>query len=554
MSVTLESPARSAPSVAPGSGAVRNPYAGLGTMIRFIVRRNWLRMLVWLIVLAGMVPLVIDSQRELFPTQAARDAYAAVANTPAIAALTGLPYAAGTLGGILNIKLWMTVAVALSFAVIFLVSRNGRAEEENGRTELLRAGVLGQHAYSLANWIVSAALAAVVGLACAGAAVSQGLPGSGALLMGASFTGVALVFVGVAAVSGQITRSSRGANGLASVVLAVAYLLRAGADVGATGGRANWVTWLSPIGWGQQTRSYGENEWWPLLLCLAAAVMLCWVALALERRRDLGAGLLPERVGPRGASALVRTPIGLTLRLQRGSIIGWMLGIIVFAFFFGGVANAMFHLLSPDTAIAKAFTGHSSDALNGLLGYFTMANALLVAAFALQSADTIRAEEADGRAELQWASAISRVRWAASRMLVPVIASLVLLGLSGLAIGGSYGAAVGDSSQAGRIFAASLAYWPSVLLVIGVVVLCAAAIPRAAATITWALFGVAVLLSMFGDLFRLPDWISQNTPFTAVPRVGADFTALPIVVIALLAMIAGWAGLAILRRRDMTAA
>jgi len=84
--------------------------------------------------------------------------------------------------------------------------------------------------------------------------------------------------------------------------------------------------------------------------------------------------------------------------------------------------------------------------------------------------------------------------------------------------------------------------------------LCAAAIPRAAATVTWALFGIAVLLSMFGDLFRLPDWISQNTPFTAVPRVGADFTALPIVVIALLAVIAGWVGLAIMRRRDMTAA
>ncbi len=523
-------------------------------MVRFIVRRNWLWMLIWLIVLAGMIPLVIESQRELFPTRAARDAYAAIANTPAIAAMTGLPYAAGTLGGILNIKLWMTVAVALSFAVIFLVTRNGRAEEENGRTELLRAGVLGQHAYSLANWLVSGALAVIVGLVATGLAVSQGLPGEGALLMGASFTGVAIVFVGVAAVAGQVTRTSRGANGLASAVLAAAYLIRAGADVNAKGEQASWATWLSPIGWGQQTRSYGENQWWPLLICLVAALVLCGIALAIERRRDLGAGLLPERVGPRGASSLVRTQLGLNLRLQRGSLIGWTLGIVVFALFFGGVATAMVTLLSPDNAIARAFTGQTSNVLDGLLGYFTMANALIVAAFTLQSADTIRAEELDGRAELQWASAISRVHWAASRMIVPAVASLVLLALSGLAIGGSYGAAVSDSTQTGRLLWASLAYWPSALLVIGVVVLCAAAIPRAAAAVTWALYGVVAIVSLLGDLFGLPDWVLQNTPFTAIPRLGSDFTALPIVVIALLAVIAGWAGLVILRRRDMTAA
>lgn len=541
-------------SAVSGTRALRAPYAGLGTMIRFILRRNWLRMLIWLIVLAGMVPLVIDSQRELFPTQAARDAYAAVANTPAVAALTGLPYAAGTLGGILNIKLWMTVAVALAFAVIFLVTRNGRAEEEAGRTELLRAGVLGRHAYSLANWLVASAFSVVIGFACAAAAMSQGLPGDGALLMGASFIGVAFVFVGVAALTGQLARTSRGANAIASIVLAAAYLIRAGADVGADGGKASWATWFSPIGWAQQTRSYGENLWWPLLLCLAAALVLCWIALALERRRDLGAGLLPERVGPRGASALLRTQTGLTFRLQRGSIIGWMLGIVVFALFFGGVATAMVDLLSPDNPIAKAFIGHSSNVLDGLLGYFTMANALLVAAFVLQSADSIRAEETDGRAELQWASAISRVRWAATRMAVPAVASFVLLALSGVAIGGTFGAAIGDSGQLGRFVGASLAYWPSALLVIGVVMLCAGAIPRAAATVTWALFGIAVILSMFGDLFGLPDWVSQNTPFTAIPRLGSDFTALPLIVITLLAVVAGGVGLWILRRRDMTSA
>lgn len=536
------------------SNAFTNASTGFGIMVRFILRRNWLRMLIWLVVLAGMVVLVIDSQRELFPTQADRDAYALVANTPAIAALTGLPYAAGTLGGILNIKLWMTMAIALSFAVIFLVTRNGRAEEEAGRTELLRAGVLGNHAYSLANWTVFSAFAILVGLASAGAAISQELPVDGALTMGASFAATALVFLGVSAVAGQLTRTSGGANGLASTVLGISYLVRAVADVQGEGENASWLSWLSPIGWAQQSRSYADNNWWPLLLCVGAAVILLVVALALERGRDLGAGLIPERVGPRSASAALRTQTGLTIRLQRGSIIGWSVGIVVFAMFFGGVATAMADLLSGDSPIAQAFLGGSKNILDGLLGFFLMANALLVAAFVLQSADSIRAAESKGRTEMQWSSAISRIRWAAARMVVPAVWSLVLLAVSGAAIGATFGAAVGQPDQAWRFLGASVAYWPSALLVIGVVVLCAAVIPRAAAAVTWALYAVAVVLSMFGDLFGLPDWVINNTPFTAIPRLGMDFTVLPLVVVTALAVITGGIGLWVLRNRDMTSA
>lgn len=536
------------------SGLIQNATTGFVIMVRFILRRNWLRMLIWLIVLAGMVVLVIDSQRELFPTQAARDAYAQVANTPAIAALTGLPYAAGTLGGILNIKLWMTMSVALSFAVIFLVTRNGRAEEEAGRTELLRAGVLGNHAYSLANWTVFSGFAVVVGLSSAGAAMSQGLPTEGAVLMGASFAGTALVFLGVAAVAGQLTRTSGGANALASSVLGISYLIRAVADVQAEGDKASWLTWLSPIGWAQQTRSYGENLWWPLVMCVGVAIILGIAALALEHGRDLGAGLIPERVGPRSASVFLRTQFGLTMRLQRGSIIGWTLGIIVFALFFGGVATVMANLLSGDNPIAQAFLSGSKNVLDGLLGFFVMANALLVAAFSMHSADSIRAAESTGRTEMEWSSGISRIRWAAVRMVVPAIGSLILLATSGAAIGVTFGAAIGEPGQVGRFLLASIAYWPSSLLVIGVVILFAAVIPRFASAVTWGLYGVAVVVSMFGDVFGLPGWVVQNTPFTAIPRLGLDFTMLPILIISAIAFIIAGVGLWVLRERDMISA
>ena len=551
---TVETRAAGTRALTPGRGRMVDAYAGFPIMVRFILRRNWLRMLIWTIVLAGLVAVVIQSQRVAFPTQADREAYAGIANTPAVAALTGLPYAASTLGGILNIKLWMTLAVGLAFAVIFLVTRNGRAEEEAGRTELLRGGVLGQHAYSLANWIVTAGFSVVIGITTALAAISQGLPADGAFVMGASIMGVGLVFIGVSAITGQLAQTSRGANTLASVVLAAAYLVRAAADLQADGDNPSGLSWVSPIGWGQQMRSYGENLWWPLAISVVAAVALCAIALLLERRRDVGEGILPDRRGPRHASALTMTPVGLTLRLQRGSIIGWSLGVLVGALFFGTVATAMADLLAGDNPITQAFVGGAKDVVEGLLGFFAMANVLLISAFVLQSTDTIRSEEATGRAELQWSRAISRTGWALSRMVVPAVISFLLLALSGYAIGASFGASVNDPDQGGRFAMASLAYWPSVLLIIAFVVFCAAWLPRAASAVTWAVFGVLVLLSMFGDLFGLPDWAIDNTPFTAVPRVGEDFSAVPLIVIGALAIVFAVLGLRRLRTRDMTGA
>src|SRR5690606_8666725 len=123
------------------------------------------------------------------------------------------------------------------------------------------------------------------GLLCGVAAIAVGLPIAGSLLMGLSFTGVALAFIGVAAITGQLASTGRAANSWAGIVLTLAYLLRAIADVNATGETPHWVSWLSPIGWGQQTQSFGENRWWVLLLPVAFALLCGAAALALESRR-----------------------------------------------------------------------------------------------------------------------------------------------------------------------------------------------------------------------------------------------------------------------------
>ena len=71
---------------------------------------------------------------------------------------------------------------------------------------------------------------------------------------------------------------------------------------------------------------------------------------------------------------------------------------------------------------------------------------------------------------------------------------------------------------------------------------------------TWAFFAVVAVLSIFGDLFGLPAWVLNSTPFTAIPRLDAEFTVLPLLTIAVIAAILGGIGLSVLRKRDMTSA
>lgn len=524
--------------------------AGLGICVRFILRRNWLRLIIWAAVLALMIPLVYDSQQQIFPNQADRDAYARVANTPVVAALTGLPYAAGSLGGILVIKIWMTLAVALGFASIFLVTRNGRADEETGRTELLRSAAVGRHAYTMANYLVAGALSVVAGLFISVLCLGLKLPADGSWAMGASIAGAGLAFVAVSAICGQLSTTSRGANSLAVGVLGLFYFIRAGADLQGEGTKASALSWFSPIGWAQNMRAFGDNNWWPLLAVLGWAVLGCALAVWIETRRDLGSGILPERHGPETASRFLASPLGLVLRLQRASIIGWLLGAMLIGGFFGAVAREMVFALDPNNAYAQSIIGTGRGMLNGVLGVLMLFNGLLAGAFAVQSQAGARVEEASGRLENLLAGSLARPAWLGTHVLVAAGGSAAMLLLGGYLTGAaSQGAATGR-----QLAAASLAYWPAVLLMIGVLLFCQGVLPRAATTIAWAVYGLSLGAAMFGGLFSLSQDAIKATPFGLIPRMPAeDFAAMPLVLLSIVALVMGTIGLWRFRARDLIA-
>ncbi|WP_163544088.1 ABC transporter permease [Occultella kanbiaonis] len=526
--------------------------AGTARMVRLIVRRNRVRLAVWAVVIIGLFAYVGSYYSTIFDNQAALDDFAALSDTSGIRALTGLAAAANTLGGAVWTKIWMTGAVALALGVAFLVTRNGRAEEELGRTELLRSRRLGIHAQSSAGYAVVTALSLIIGVGITLSSIALGLDPAGAgatgsVVLGASVAGVAFVAIGVAAVAGQLAATARGANMLAGIVLGIFYVLRMVGDLG-----DGTLTWFSPIGWGQKMEPWGANRWWPFLLMLAVAVVLIGIARALEGRRDLASGLLPERPGPAAAARPLLRPIGLALRLQRGVIIGWTVAIALSALLFGSVVQAMTDLLGDASDAQVLVRGTGVEALVSLL---VMLIALVVAVFALQTTISMRADEAGGILEPQLAGSLSRTRWALERLAIPVLGSAALLLLGGALMGAGYGALIHDGRQALVLAGAALAYWPAVMVLVGVAVLLFGWLPRLAVPVTWGLLGLMWVLVIVGDALNLPDWLIDGMPFSASPYLPLEpMEWMPVVV--MIAVAAGAVALGLVRfaRRDVTTA
>ena len=212
---------------------------------------------------------------------------------------------------------------------MFIVGRHTRGEEQSGRSELVRASVVGRNAPLTAALVVAALAQLLMGAATALVMVGADTPAAGSIALGASLAAVGILFAGVAAVAVQVSQGTGGAYGLVGAVLGASYALRAAGDVG-----DGTLSWLSPIGWGQAMRPYADERWWPLALFLVFAAALLWRRLRAarppRRRRRAARSRAPDR---RHAARGLTRPLGLAFRLQRAALAGWAVGL-----FFGGLS------------------------------------------------------------------------------------------------------------------------------------------------------------------------------------------------------------------------
>ncbi len=421
-------------------------------------------------------------------------------DNPAIIAFNGPPLALDTLGGQIAFQIGAPGLVIAALMSILMIGRLTRGEEEAGRLELVRSLPVGRHAPLLAGGIVVAVMNVVLGVLIAIAVSGIGLGVFGSVTFALEFVALGLVFAAVTLVTSQITDNTRLAYGLAGCVLAVSYVLRAIGDMHGGG-----LSWLSPIGWVQQSHAWAGERWWPLAFALAVSIGLVGVAVAMLARRDLGAGLVAPRPGRAHARPGLRSPLALATRLQRSTVAGWCAGVAFGGIAYGSITNSIetFVRDNPQMADILIAKGSGASLVESYLATSTRITALIGSGFSIQSILRLRSEETALRAEPLLASPVSRTRWAAAYALVAAAGSVIVLAVAGGSIGISAAIATGDSSLVTRVLGASLAYAPAMWVFVAVGIALSGLLPRLAVG-TWATVVVAFVITMFAALLDLP--------------------------------------------------
>ena len=525
--------------------------SGVGPLVRLGLRTERLRIPLWVIGTVLLPLVTFNSYTVLFPTEQSRAALIALANTPAFQVIIGQPTDLDTAGGFTAWRTLVVLCVLNAMLAILIAIRHTRAEEDAGRAELLAGAPLARSAWPVAATIISGLTSIATGAAVAIILIVSSADAPSSLFMGAAIAFCGLVFGSIALIAAQIASSARVALGASIVVLAASFLLRGWADADPA---MAWLAWTNPLGWAERVHPFGENASLPLLLLLIIAVAGVVIAIVIDEQRDLGRGLIAERLGPASAAPRLGTPLGLAWRIQRGLLMGWTIGLAALGIVYGTVQGSIANTLGSNPMFERIVGAQGPDTfVNAFIAAIVSVLALLATGFGVSAILRMRSEEADGRVELVLATAVHRSTWFGSYVVVAILGSawLMLIGVLGFTVGAAIS---GTSTDALPLLGAAAAQLPAVAVLLGLAALLIGLRPRLA-PLAWAAFAFSAVMAFFGPLLDLPEWVIEASPYTHLPQLPqepAQFLTYGVLTAIALAFLG--VGLIALRKRDVPTA
>ena len=509
--------------LAPATGG----QVGVGHLIRLAVRRDRVMVPGWFAALLLVCFASASATTSLYATEADRvKAAEAINSSPGIVALYGPILDVHSTGELAMTKMTVLYSVFAALMFLFVVRRHTRLEEEGGQSELLGGTAITRQAPLTAAIGFGFALALALGVLAAAANVAGGLPVAGSMAFGASWAGIGLVSTALTAAACQVSPSARTCAGIASAGIGVLYLLRAVGDTS----DASWLSWITPFGWNTQLRAYSEPRWWILLLYAAAAAALAALALALSHRRDLGAGLVAARPGPRTGSRRLADAVALAIRVHTPRVVGWTAAVVVMGVVFGAIGPSFDKLDSQSLEDMMRRIGGTGAFREALLGAVVSVLGLIVTCFAVAVVGHGGSDEHDGRTEQVLATATSRARAFLATLVVGILGATWLLLAAGVAL--ALGVGTDAHVSFGRLVGSALAQAPAMWSVVALSVLFFAW-RSDQAPLGWGVVVVFATLGLVGELLGMPQWVLDLSPYTHTPHMPLeDFRLGPAVVLS----------------------
>jgi ABC-2 type transport system permease protein len=536
-------------------------FTGTWRLVRLALRRDRVQLPLWLLGLVLIEASTVSSIVGLYPDEQERFSLAITSANSPVSLMTNGLVSGSSLGATTMTQGLSVLGLGVAFMSTLAVVRHTRQNEETGRAEMIGAGIVGRHASLTAALIVAVGANVVFAVLAALTLIANDLPVGSSVLAGASLGFVGIAFGAIAAVTAQISETARGANAMAAAAIGVAFLLRAVGDVAGktveegTKTISAWPSWLSPIGWSQQTRAYDDDNWWVLGLFVVAVVGLVGLAFELTAHRDVGAGMRAVRPGAPAAAPSLLSPLGLAWRLQRGVLLGWAVAMVVLGATYGGIGDEIEEMVGDSDAMADYIEqlGGTGTLTENYFATTLLFAGIAASGYAIQTLLRMRSEEAADRVEPVLATSVSRAKWMVSHIVIAVLGVVALVVLMGLSTGVTYGLVIGDvGGQVPTLVGAALVQAPAALALAGLAVAVFGLLPRRAVAIAWAAFALCLLIGQLGAILDLPQAMLNLSPFTHLPAAPADdVVATPLIMLLVVAAALLATGMTAFRRRDL---
>ncbi|WP_456276693.1 ABC transporter permease [Bacillus sp. AK128] len=508
-----------------------NLVAQMGFLSRFIFRLNRFRILIWLVSLTFFTLVVPVSFTGLYNSQQEREVMAQTMANPAMTAMTGPANLSNyTIGVMTAHQMLLMTAAVVGLMSILLVTRQTRADEEEGRLEMIRSFPTGRLSYLNASLLIITityvGLALITGFGLYALGI-ESMDLEGSLLYGVALGATGLFFAGVTAVFAQLSESSRGTIGYSISVLLIAYLFRAITDVS-----NETLSWISPLAWVTKAEVYDKNNWWPILLLIGTSLVLYIIANYLNAIRDMGRGFLPSKPGKKYASSFLKSPIGLALRLQRTGMISWAIGMFVLGASYGSVLGDLETFFSDNEAMKQLLPPvEGVTLLEQFIPMLMIVISLLATIPPVMAMNKLKSEEKKDRIVHLLSKSVSRTRLLGSYFIISIINGLIMILLAAFGLWSVGTTVVAGGLSFDTIFIAALSYYPATFVMISLAVFLIGISPKVTSFI-WLYVLYSFLVLYLGGLFQFPDWVGNISPYGHVPQTPIeDFSFLPLVLL-----------------------
>ena len=487
----------------------------------FILRKDRIRIPLWLIGIIFFTLIVPVAFDDMYASQEERDTMAETMHNPAMIAMVGPgDFENYTTGAMTAHNMLLLTAVVVGLMSILLVTRHTRADEEDGRIELIRSLPVGRLANLNATLTVSMGTNIILALAAGFGLYMLSIESinlEGSLLYGAALGGIGMFFAGVTAVFAQASESSRGATGYSIAFLLIAYLIRAVGDVS-----NETLSLFSPLGWVTQTEAYSANHWWPILLLIAGSIILFALANYLNAIRDLGSGFIHARPGKKQASHFLQTPLGLAFRLQRTAFISWAIGMLILGASYGSVMGDLESFFEGNELLEQMLIEEEGYSLTEqFIPMLLLVMGILATVPPVMAMNKLIGEEKKNRVEHLLARAVSRSKLLGSYLILAIVNGFVMISLTAIGLWSAADAVMEDGFAFGTIYGSALVYFPAMLVMIGAAAFLIGFSPKLTGFV-WLYLTYSFFVLYLGGLFQFPDWVGKLSPFGYIPQIPVE--------------------------------